>query len=184
MTVRPASGAALFRRVGGFVALPVARGLGATALLLGLTFLPAPGSGTIVVVKPKKEEAKPKPCCRLGIAYRSGRGLVVLDRLCLEKDRTIAHFRTVDLSSVCTYPPATIMRDGTGRRYHMISHSGLPNCTRGTSRSPNMHFTWIFQPLPNDVKKVTIIELEDNVTAGFSYWAWRDVNITACAGQR
>ena len=147
----------------------------ATALLV-----PVSNRATVVVVKPKTEEKPPKPCCRLGIAYRSGKGLVVLDRLCVERERTIAYLRTVKLSSVCTYPPATIMRDGTGRRYHMMSHTGLPNCTRGTSKKPNVHFTWIFQPLKSGVKTVTIIELEDNVTAGFSYWAWRDVNVGAC----
>ncbi len=159
---------------------------------LGLTFglislgmlVPPVGAGTIVVIKPKKEEAPPRPCCRLGIAYRSGRGMVVLDRLCLEPDRTIAHLRTVDLASVCTYPPATIMRDSNGKRYHMISHTGLPNCTRGTSKKPNLHFTWVFQPLPRTAKSVTIIELEDNVTAGFSYWAWRNVSLAGCADRR
>lgn len=156
---------------------------GAFCLLLAFGLLvPNSNQATVVVVKPRKEEKSPKPCCRVGIAYRSGKGLVVLDRLCLKRDRTIAHLRTVDLSSVCTYPPATIMRDATGRRYHMMSHSGLPNCTRGTSKKANVHFTWIFQPLKSGVKSVTIIELEDNVTAGFSYWAWRNVNVARCSG--
>lgn len=140
---------------------------------------PSELQATVVVVKPQQSQ-KEQPCCRLGIAYRSGPGMVVLDRICQRKGRTVVHLRTIRLPGVCTYPPATILKDGKGKRYKMMTHSGLPNCTRGTSRRPNAHFTWVFQQLPKAVKKITLIELEDDATSGYSYWAWRDVDVQRC----
>ena len=133
--------------------------------------------------KPKKKERapkKPKPCCKLGIAYRSGSGLVVLEQICKQSTATVVHLRTVNLNRVCTYPPATFIIDGRGRRYPMLAHSGLPNCANGTNRVRNVRFTWVFKPLRPGVKRVTVIEVNAQATAGYAYWAWRNVDISRC----
>lgn len=134
------------------------------------------------VTKPQPEKKPQKrPCCALGIAYLAGGGRVVLTQVCNLKNRSVFHFKTKDVGGACTHPPGTVLRDQKGRRYRMLSAHGLPNCESGNfSQQPNLKFRWEFTRLRSDVKKFTLLEVEDDVTSGLSFWAWRDVDVSHC----
>lgn len=169
------------RSSGTLLRLAILLGLAAAwAALFFVVLSPDHLSATAVRIRKEPKPKKKAPCCRMGIAYRSGPGMVVLDRICATKKKTVVHLRTVRLRSVCTFPPATIIRDEKRRRYSMIAHTGLPNCKKGTSQRLYQRFTWTFRPLRRGVKRITVIELSANETAGMSYWAWRNVKIDHC----
>ena len=120
-------------------------------------------------------------CCPLGVSYLSGGGRVVLEQYCRRSGRSFFTFRVVGLASTCTHPPGTLLTDDRGRNYRMIGHSGLPPCESGElSQDPDAHFTWSFEQIPDDVGTISIVEYEDVVTQGMSYWAWRNVDISHC----
>ncbi len=134
-------------------------------------------SASDVVLK-KKEE---KPCCVLGIAQKSGNGIVILEQMCNSKNVTTFHFRVNNLSSCCTYPPATMLFDDKGGKYPMLDHSGLPSCDSTYIQSlPNANFSWSFKRLKSKTSRISIIEAQDPVTNGMGHWAWRDISIKHC----
>ncbi len=123
----------------------------------------------------------PQSCCRLGIAYNSGPGRVVLDRICQKTEATTIHLRLVNLEAACTHPAGTVLRDQAGRRYRMKSFTGLPACqSDGPGSRPNARFTWSFEPLQPRAQRITLEEVEDEVTRGLVFWAWRDVDVSHC----
>ncbi|MBX7057126.1 MAG: hypothetical protein K1X75_03600 [Leptospirales bacterium] len=121
-------------------------------------------------------------CCPLGIAYQSGPGRVVLDRVCRKPSRTEFHLRLVNLDAACTHPPGTILRDQTGHRYLMRSFRGLPSCQSAQFVSrPNARFVWSFEALPSGARTITLEEVEDETTRGLTFWVWRDVDLSHCS---
>ncbi|MCR9143088.1 MAG: hypothetical protein NXI24_12615 [bacterium] len=137
-------------------------------------------SATVTKPEPKKEPKK-RPCCRIGIAYLTGGSKVTLTQVCNTRSRSIFHFKTQGVASACTHPPGTVLRDQKGRRYKMLAAHGLPECSSGNfSESPNLRFRWEFTKLKSDVKKFTLLEIEDNITEGLAFWAWRDIDVSHC----
>lgn len=134
------------------------------------------------VTNPEPEKTpKKRPCCAIGIAYLAAGGKVTLTQVCNQKNRSIFHFKTHAVGSACTHPPGTVLRDQKGRRYKMIAAHGLPQCSTGNfSQKPNMKFRWEFTRLKSDVKKFTLLEVEDDVTSGLSFWAWRNIDVSHC----
>ena len=151
---------------------------------LSLLFLAFPQSSfalTDFYVPPPKASKKKKPCCALGIAYRSGPGKVVLEQICMRPKVSVFHFRLKNLPSTCTYPEATVLKDQNGRRYKMISHTGLPNCaSRRMQTKANMSFTWIFERLKANTRRISLIEALDPITQGMGHWYWRNVSLKHC----
>lgn len=119
-------------------------------------------------------------CCRLGIAYRNGPGVVVLDRICASRQKTVVYLRTIGLKNVCTYPPTTMIRDGKGRHYPMIRYRGIPNCKNGSTNKENVKFVWVFKPLSQGVTEITLLEQYSPALSGLSFWIWRDVKVEQC----
>jgi hypothetical protein len=150
---------------------------------LGLAAYGALSSGAVLATVAKPEE-KPerRRCCPLGVAYNSGGGRVVLDQICRNARATIVHLRLAGgLSAACTHPAGTILKDQSGRRYRMTAFTGLPSCASGDyADSPNARFTWTFEPLANQTRKITLLEVEDEVTQGLVFWGWRDVDVSHC----
>ncbi|MEQ9366228.1 MAG: hypothetical protein RIF32_18460 [Leptospirales bacterium] len=165
------------------VALPAGAALAVGLLFFvgGLALRSGPAlSATVTKPQPEKKPKK-RPCCAIGIAYLTGGSKVTLTQVCNSKGRSVFHFQTHGVASACTHPPGTVLRDQKGRRYKMFASYGLPECSSGTfSRSPNLKFRWEFAPLKTDVKKFTLLEVEDDVTAGLSFWAWRDIDVSHC----
>ena len=164
-------------------------GLAVLALLFPMSsdnarFFPLPGAVIIGPEELPKVKPEPKvkksPCCRLGIAYRCSEGLVVLDRICPSRKKTIVHLRTVNLSRVCTYPPRTFILDEKKRKYRMVAHLGLPHCDLRTNRKPNVRFRWTFQPLAKGVRRITLIEEQSAMETNFKFWVWRNVDLKKC----
>lgn len=145
------------------------------------------GSGNLLatVTKPEPEKKPEKrPCCAIGIAYIAGGGKVTLTQVCNTKGRSIFHFQTHGVGSACTHPPGTVLRDQRGRRYPMIAAFGLPDCKTGQfSQTPDLKFRWEFQQLKPDVTEFTLLEVEDEVTSGLSFWAWRNIDVSHCKFQ-
>ena len=130
---------------------------------------------------PKKKPKKKRGCCVLGIAYKSGPGKVVLEQICALPKASVFHFRLKNLPSTCTYPAATILRDQNGRRYRMLSHTGLPDCSnRKLQTKGNMSFTWIFERLKPNTSRISLIEALDPITQGMGHWYWRNVSLSHC----
>lgn len=134
------------------------------------------------VAKPQPEpKPERRPCCAVGIAYNSGPGQVVLEQICNRGGASHFLFRLEGLDSACTHPPGTVLRDQNGRRYAMRSFSGIPACNSGIFSQPaQRRFTWVFERLPRSVRKITLLEVEDEVTSGLVFWAWRDVDLSHC----
>ena len=127
---------------------------------------------------PKK---KSRPCCTLGIAYESGPGKVLLEQICMRPKVSVFHFRLKNLPATCTYPQATILKDQKGRRYRMLRHTGLPDCSsRKLQMKANISFTWIFERLKPNTRRITLIEALDPVTQGMGHWYWRDISLGHC----
>ncbi len=115
------------------------------------------------------------------MAYLAGGGKVTLTQICQTASRSVFHFKTERVSSACTHPDGTVLRDESGRRYRMLRSAGLPDCSSGRfSSKPNLRFRWEFRKLKPGVKKITLLEVEDDVTAGLSFWAWRNVKVAHC----
>ncbi len=127
------------------------------------------------------EERKPRPCCPVGIAYNAAGGSVILEQICSENNTVVFHMKTKNMAQACTHPPSTILRDQTGKRYQMVSHRGLPDCESGErSSQPNLSFQWTFEKLSASARTLALVEVEDTVTEGLSFWAWRNVDISRC----
>lgn len=138
-------------------------------------------SATITNPKPPEKKEEDRPCCHVGVSYLSGPGKVTLTQICNRGDRSIFYFRTRNLDSTCTHPSGTLLRDQKGRRYRMTSFSGIPGCSSGRfSSEKNMKFRWVFERLKPDVKKFTLLEVENEVTQGLIFWAWRDIDVSKC----
>jgi len=169
----PESAGSLSGRISGTVAAMMFLVL----IYFSLSIVPARATGRAE----EKVEKQPARCCVLGIAYNSGEGRVVLEQVCREPNSSVFYFRIENMSYACTYPPSTFLRDQSGHSYRMLSHFGLPDCTTGErSVRPNIRFTWSFEPLARGVRKISLVEEEDEATAGLSFWAWRDVNVSHC----
>lgn len=162
--------------VGAGLAAALCCGLGLA--LYGATFADA----VFATVAKPEEKPERRRCCPLGVAYNSGGGRVVLDQICRNARATIVHLRLAGgLSAACTHPAGTILKDQSGRRYRMTDFAGLPSCASGEyADRPNARFTWTFEPLANQTRKITLLEVEDEVTQGLVFWGWRDVDVSHC----
>lgn len=146
---------------------------------INLLFASLPVQATISNQKPA--EAQTRKCCVYGIGYESGGGIVVFEKICQTKKASTFHFRMENVGFACTHPPSTILKDDKGRKYRMINHGGLPDCESGKrSRSPNVRFQWTFEAIRKDAKRIDLVEVEDEATAGLSYWAWREIDVAKC----
>lgn len=154
------------------------------ASLLSLLFFIFPRvsfAHTDLYAPPPKSTKKKRPCCSLGIAYRSGPGKVVLEQICQRSKTSVFHFRLKNLSSTCTHPEATILEDEKGRSYKMLRHTGLPACASGKLQTKaNISFTWVFERLRPNTRRINLIEALDPVTQGMGHWYWRNVSLTHC----
>lgn len=142
-------------------------------------------SVTVPEEKPAENKPEPeperRPCCALGISYLSGPGKVVLEQVCNRGNQTVFYLRTEGLPATCTHPPGTILTDQNGHRYAMVGFDGMPSCQSGSfTSSANTRFTWSFQKLQSGVSSITLMEVEDPVTAGLTFWAWRNVSVQHC----
>ena len=129
----------------------------------------------------KKINKQTKKCCNIGVAYTSGPGYVLLEKMCNETNLTTFYFRTSNLSTCCTYAPATILFDEKGRKYNLIDYQGLPSCIDTVIQSPpNSKFKWSFEKLKSKSNRISIIEAPDPATEGMGHWAWRNLDIRQC----
>lgn len=159
-----------------------ASGLGLVGLLSGCLGLLVYGGALLATVAKPEEKPERRRCCPLGVAYNSGGGRVVLDQICRNARATVVHLRLAGgLSAACTHPAGTVLKDQNGRRYRMTDFAGLPSCASGEyADRPNARFTWTFEPLANQTRKITLLEVEDEVTQGLVFWGWRDVDVSHC----
>ena len=166
------------------ISSPVIAALRWILMGLSLLFLALPSLSFAITdfyVPPPKLSKKKRLCCALGIAYKSGPGKVILEQVCMRPKASVFHFRLKNLPSTCTYPGATVLRDQDGRKYPMISHTGLPNCaSKRLQTKANMSFTWIFERLKPNTRRISLVEALDPITQGMGHWHWRNVSLRHC----
>ena len=129
----------------------------------------------------KKIDKQTKKCCNIGVAYTSGQGYVILEKMCNETKLTTFYFRTSNLATCCTYAPATNLYDEKGRKYNLIDYKGLPSCIETVIQTPSNHkFKWSFEKLKSKSNRISIIESPDPATEGMGHWSWRNLDIRQC----
>lgn len=132
-------------------------------------------------LKPEKIPESKRKCCPVGVSYMSGPGKVMLEKICNTKNRSVFYMKTYNLQSICTNPNGTILTDQLGRRYTMTGYKGIPHCkNEGFKKRSSKRFYWYFRKLKPAVKKINLVEVEDDITTGLYFWAWRNIDLSRC----
>lgn len=151
-------------------------------VLIGLITICSAGMATVGKVDPKKEKPHKNLCCNVGISYKTGPGKVMLQKICNKGRYSVFYMRSYSLTSTCTNPGGTVLKDQSGKRYAMIAYRGIANC-RSRNYSVNHkqgYFQWTFERLNPGVRAIDLVEMEDEITSGMTFWAWRKVSLRHC----
>ena len=129
----------------------------------------------------EKKPVVTRKCCPVGVSYLSGPGKVMLEKICNTDNHSVFYMISYNLQAICTNPQGTILTDQNGKKYPMRSFKGIPHCKNdGFRKAAPKRFYWYFDRLDPQAKKISLVEVEDEITAGLYFWAWRNIDLSTC----
>ncbi|TGM53375.1 hypothetical protein [Leptospira adleri] len=130
--------------------------------------------------KPKnKDQIKRIRCCQIEKQYEDS---VVLESICLERDRTVVNFRYLFSNTICSYGDRLEMRDSNSNRYRSLGMNQIQECPKLSNVPKGHRFQWYFEPMEGKPEFVDITEdlNADPLTPNWRWWHWEKINMAQC----
>lgn len=127
-----------------------------------------------------KDQIKRNGCCPVEKQYGDS---VVLESVCLEKNRTVFNFRYLLSNTICSYSDRLEMKDSNSNRYRSLGMKGIQECPQLFYAKRGHRFQWYFESLKGTPDSLDITEdlNADLLTPNWRWWHWENVNISQCS---
>lgn len=133
--------------------------------------------------RPIQREAKIKNknsnCCPVEKQYGDS---VVLESVCLEKNRTVFNFRYIVSNTICSYSDRLEMKDSNSNRYRSLGMNGIQECPQLFYAKRGHRFQWYFESLKGKPSFVDVTEdlNADPIASNWRWWHWENINLAQC----
>ncbi|MBM9579476.1 hypothetical protein JWG45_20230 [Leptospira sp. 201903070] len=137
----------------------------------------------VIQSRPSEKNSKIKNenphCCSVEIGYSDS---VVLESVCLEKERTVFNFRYLLSNGICSYSNRLEMKDSNSKRYASLGTNRIGECPKLSQVKPGHRFQWYFDPIKNKPSTVDVTEdlTADPISSDWRWWHWEKINLSRC----